>query len=447
MFYENKKQKTTEIGAERTAYAQLRKPKSIRVQLKWVIKRMVWPGGKVWPISFVGGSSSSEVQKDGKFYVPDSVESLHQAIGAISILGDMMGQRSFNLHEQAEEHVYDSDGRPLGGESSVRDSGRCPRLKSFHTNLGAHPNPLISALSSHTHPLNPPRRLKRRWPRDLLGDWGGACQNGESQSPIDIDLDAIPERPEPTEPILFINYDENVGSYTVYNNGHTVSVRVEQPCRIAVGGGGLNGLYLLDHIHFHWGSEHTVNHKRFPAEVHLVHFNKIYRNISEALKHPRGVAVIGIFLDDDEDDIDNAFLQPLLSVASATVENEENKLKVNILSLDHLLPKETSDFYRYDGSLTTPPCTETVVWSLMKDASSISRLQVKLLNDIHLSHGVNNFRPTQPLNERRVSLMSSHMSLNGLYGTIKYSPKQSSASTNSLVLPALVIALIALAVT
>ncbi|KAL1123050.1 hypothetical protein AAG570_002138 [Ranatra chinensis] len=44
------------------------------------------------------------------------------------------------------------------------------RFRSFHTNLEAHPNPLISALSSHTHPLNPPRRLKRRWPRDLLGE-------------------------------------------------------------------------------------------------------------------------------------------------------------------------------------------------------------------------------------------------------------------------------------
>ncbi|CAL4155394.1 unnamed protein product, partial [Meganyctiphanes norvegica] len=95
-----------------------------------------------------------------------------------------------------------------------------------------------------------------------------------------------------------------------------------------ISGGGLTGYYALAQFHFHWGckknrgSEHTVDGTRYAMELHLVHYNTIYGNLSEALKYEDGLAVLGIFFDVGAE---NAALKPITDSLPGVVAPETEK--------------------------------------------------------------------------------------------------------------------------
>ena len=120
--------------------------------------------------------------------------------------------------------------------------------------------------SSDTH--NPLQFLSVPGP----GNWGGDCGTGKKQSPIDINT-ANTTLDKSLGTFTLKNYNKKLGlTFTATNNGHALEMTF--PARVYnVSGGGLNGVYTTVQFHFHWGpdnsvgSEHTVNGKKYAAEV------------------------------------------------------------------------------------------------------------------------------------------------------------------------------------
>ncbi|MCI0491109.1 MAG: carbonic anhydrase family protein [Blastocatellia bacterium] len=203
-----------------------------------------------------------------------------------------------------------------------------------------------------------------------------ACSIGKSQSPIDI-TDASPQD------LPAITFDYRPSALSVLNNGHTIEVRYDAGSSIEVEG----GTYALKQFHFHGPSEHTLKSAHSPMEVHLVHEN-------DAMQ----LAVVGILIDSGSEN------QALLPVWNNLPKEPGQERKPEGVKVDakSLLPTEHL-YYRYDGSLTTPPCSEGVKWFVLTKAIEMSNKQVasfKVLFD-------HNNRPVQPLNGRIIRVDSS----------------------------------------
>ncbi|CAG9765380.1 unnamed protein product [Ceutorhynchus assimilis] len=246
------------------------------------------------------------------------------------------------------------------------------------------------------------------WTYNDEGEWSNLCQTGKSQSPIALTRSiAILKE---FHPFSMHGYGQSTTAL-LQNNGHSAEVRLQNIEAPTVHGGGLPGTYQLDHLHFHWQSEHTMNNYRFPLELHLVHFEQKHRNLSEAVKHPHGVAVLGVLfdlsLDDDED------FQPLLEIIDNLKETvgEPRHLK-DVFSAKSFLPRDKGGFYRYQGSLTTPGCNEGVIWTVFTNTLPISPKQVKIFEAMQTEEKTaltKNYRSLQALNDRTVYLRVSPM--------------------------------------
>ena len=208
-----------------------------------------------------------------------------------------------------------------------------------------------------------------------------ACREGTSQSPIDIASPvagtkslALSTNLQPG--VLRIAHHAHVADGI--NNGHTIQINYEGADTLIIG----NDTYGLVQYHFHNPSEHTVKGKHAPMEMHLVH------------QAPSGkLAVIGVFI---EEGAHNAAFDPIWNNLPKQKGEETHYPSVNV-DVDQLLPTNRAS-YRYDGSLTTPPCSEGVRWIVMTMPIQLSADQIKMFTA--LIH--DNNRPTQPLNGRAV---------------------------------------------
>uniref|UniRef100_A0A670YS24 Carbonic anhydrase n=2 Tax=Pseudonaja textilis TaxID=8673 RepID=A0A670YS24_PSETE len=235
----------------------------------------------------------------------------------------------------------------------------------------------------------------------------------QAQSPLDIQTHLVQYDPSlpPIEPEGY--RDPGSGSLTLTNNGHTVQLSLPKNLRLH----GLPSLYSAVQLHFHWGSsnsraggsEHRVDGQAFPAELHVVHFNsEKYANLSVAKHQPDGLAVLGIFLEVDsvENPAYNHILGHLDSILYA-----EQEVTVAPFSVRELLPAHLGHYYRYSGSLTTPPCYQSVLWTVFRQPARISATQLeKLQKSLYSTKDgktpsellVSNFRVPQSLNQRVV---------------------------------------------
>lgn len=232
--------------------------------------------------------------------------------------------------------------------------------------------------------------------------------NGPRQSPID--LVTAEARYDPELRPLTLRYDPSV-SLDIINNGHSVQVTfADDKDASTLTGGPITGIYRLKQFHFHWGSsdgkgsEHTVDGKLYPAELHLVHWNTSYPNFGEASSKSDGLAVVGVFL---EIGAENPQLQKVIDVLDAI---KANGAQTSFADFDPtmLLPN-TLDYWTYDGSLTTPPLLESVTWIVCKKSISASPAQMEKFRGLLFSvegepecHMVDNYRPPQPLKGREV---------------------------------------------
>lgn len=231
---------------------------------------------------------------------------------------------------------------------------------------------------------------------------------GQAQSPIDIMEDSTEEANY--EAFEFINYDKTPSSMTLSNNGHTAQVGITSDPMPTIRGGGLPATYQFLQYHFHWGgesnqgSEHLLSGKAYPMEVHLVHWNKNYADVVEALGMSDGLAVLGFMFT----------ISPNPNPLYATVVDHLKEIKyagnstaiTTPLPLKDYIGADTENFFRYEGSLTTPTCNEAVVWTVFKREIGISEEQMEEFRSLFeadmKTNIVDNFRPVQGLNGRTV---------------------------------------------
>ncbi len=198
------------------------------------------------------------------------------------------------------------------------------------------------------------------------------CKEGKNQSPVDIkDTRHIAKK--------HIQFRYFVGGENTTYNGHAVEVNYRPGSLVTIDG----HTFELKQFHFHTPSEHTVEGKSFPMEAHFVHLDK-----------EGNIAVLGLLF---EEGAENPELQKIIEVLSP-VEGTVSKLK-QPANASALMPMDV-DYYRYNGSLTTPPCSEGVLWALFKKSVTASKGQIE---QIHKIIGTNNNRPVQPINARLIT--------------------------------------------
>lgn len=206
-------------------------------------------------------------------------------------------------------------------------------------------------------------------------NWGelatefATCSSGRNQSPVNLTGMIEGDLPE-----LRINY--KAGGNEIINNGHTVQVNYAPGSTITVG----KRTFELKQFHFHSPSENRIEGRPYPMEAHFVHADK-----------SGNLAVIAVMFIIGEH---NAELEKAWS--SMPHEAGDKHDLHDAIDASILLPKERT-YYRFNGSLTTPPCTEGVNWFVMKSFDTASKDQVKKF--FQTMHHKNN-RPVQPINAR-----------------------------------------------
>ena len=196
-----------------------------------------------------------------------------------------------------------------------------------------------------------------------------ACADGRNQSPVDLKGFI-----EAKLPPLEFNYRKD-GS-EVLNNGHTIQVNYLPGSTLAVNG----RKFELKQFHFHAPSENRIEGKSYSMEMHLLHADK-----------DGNLAVVAVMIIEggENKNLENIWRQ-MPEQAGGKEELEER------ISVKGLLPA-SHDYYHFNGSLTTPPCSEGVRWYVMKQPLTVSIDQVKKFKDI--MHHPNN-RPVQPVYAR-----------------------------------------------
>ena len=208
-------------------------------------------------------------------------------------------------------------------------------------------------------------------------NWGSldpkfsACKTGLNQSPIDLagfiesDLSALKLTYKP-------------GIQEVINNGHTIQVNYKAGSSLSIDG----AEYDLKQFHFHAPSEDKLNGKSYAMEAHLVHADKDGK-----------LAVVGVMI---EEGAENEALKAIW--ADMPEKADEKKTMASEVSVEGILPSNR-DYYRFNGSLTTPPCSEGVLWLVLKNPLTTSKEQVAQFSQ---TVGHPNNRPVQPTNARGV---------------------------------------------
>ncbi|XP_058444998.1 putative carbonic anhydrase 3 [Malaya genurostris] len=236
-------------------------------------------------------------------------------------------------------------------------------------------------------------------------DWGENCDFGKRQSPIDITYKAAVKGSY--SEFIFQNYDKPLVNASLVNTGHTIQINLDD-ASTSIYGGGLRSKYFLEQLHFHWNSEHTIDGTRYALELHLVHHHSKFNSVAEAATTKAGVAVVAVLFHVNEHS--NLVLSTILNAT------EEIKSKINErvqlrdeTSLEELLPKNRSVYFRYEGSLTTPVCAESVVWTVFPESLPLSLAQLeefKTVHDLDDNEMLLNYRPVQALNARVLVLVS-----------------------------------------
>lgn len=258
---------------------------------------------------------------------------------------------------------------------------------------------------------------------------GSHCA-GHRQSPININTtNAVLDKSLKT--FIFTNFDNKHAIKYIVNTGHTVKCVLKEGL-VEVSGGGLEHVYSVLQFHFHWataasdssGSEHHLDTKGFPMEMHIVTKRKDL-TLTQALENGDGLAVLGFFMEASDAKSGGG------AAAAETPSHEDSSHQSNTEAWKHLTDHFThiktigtqtnftadvsifdllgdvdrESFYRYKGSLTTPSCNEAVVWSVFKHSVKVDHsLMQKFPTDMGY-HDV--YRPLQTLHNRTVYTSSS----------------------------------------
>lgn len=210
------------------------------------------------------------------------------------------------------------------------------------------------------------------------------CAEGRRQSPIDLSNATEIELPV-TE--IHMPSDQEVavlnqaGVLDALDNGHTIQINAKTGEAMTVG----DETYALVQFHFHAPSEHTVDGEHFPMEMHFVH-----------QAQDGALAVVGVLIEEGAENPGVASFWGHLANEVGT----ETAVQIPAEFAQHIFPAGARGAYHYDGSLTTPPCSEGVSWFVQETPTQFSAEQIAAFTAIY-DH---NNRPAQPLNERTLYL-------------------------------------------
>lgn len=198
------------------------------------------------------------------------------------------------------------------------------------------------------------------------------CSEGTAQSPINLTGATITA-------LKPISTSYEAAPMAIFNNGHTIQVNYEAGSTMDYNG----KTYDVLQFHFHHPSEHVINGQAAPMELHIVHRDQNSGNL----------AVIGIMLVEGEEE-NEAYATIFDNLPAEKSEPDETTdLTVD---LNSLLPTSTRAYFTYEGSLTTPPCSEVVRWLVMKESVELSAEQIEAFSQIFDM----NARPPLELGER-----------------------------------------------
>ena len=197
------------------------------------------------------------------------------------------------------------------------------------------------------------------------------CSSGHRQSPVDI------QRTEKVD-LPTIQFDYKPSALRIIDNGHTILVSYGPGSWVKVG----DARYELKQFHFHRPSEEKIHGKSYDMVAHLVH--------ADQAGH---LAVVAILL---EQGTESPLVRELWKHIPKQQEKEELLDKVEINAAD-LLPADRG-YYTFEGSLTTPPCTENVTWFVLKQPFHVSAGEIAVFSKLYRQDA----RPTQPLYDRVV---------------------------------------------
>jgi len=195
-----------------------------------------------------------------------------------------------------------------------------------------------------------------------------AC-SGKNQSPINLTGFIESKLPQ-------IRFDYKNGAFEIVNNGHTVQLNYKKGSSIQID----NVTFNLLQYHFHTPSENHIDGHSYPLEAHLVHADK-----------NGNLAVVAVMFKVGPE---NKGLQKAWEKMPKHA-GEKYLLKKSVNAMDTL--PENKDYYRFNGSLTTPPCSEGVRWFVMKNIITASKQQIDAFSAA--LHEPNN-RPLQKVNSR-----------------------------------------------
>lgn len=222
-----------------------------------------------------------------------------------------------------------------------------------------------------------------------LGKDFSVCGMGRNQSPVDIaeqrvlDISALvsEEQTVGSRPAGFLKIEPDYQDVPlrIINNGHAVEVRYDAGSKMTVHGRARE----LKQFHFHTPSENHIAGESFPMEVHLVHSDENNSLTVITVLFKKGAA--------------NPLLETLRTQLPERV-GKEVTVADQAINVKDLLPKDTR-YYYFNGSLTTPPCSEGVAWLVLKEPMEASKEQ---LDAFRSTMGFDNNRPVQPLNTRVV---------------------------------------------
>ncbi|XP_052427547.1 carbonic anhydrase 4 isoform X2 [Carassius gibelio] len=247
--------------------------------------------------------------------------------------------------------------------------------------------------------------------------------NGTQQSPIDIVTTNVQANTTLT-PFTFTGYNQDATLTEITNTGTTIQVTLDHK-KMHVEGGGLPGLFASTQFHFHWGngsttpgSEHRVNGKQYPMELHIV--SKAEHNGS--LPNDSILAAFGFFIEASNDtgkpESWKILTSNLTEIASA---GDKTRVSDKLTMDDLLSGVDRTKYYRYLGSLTTPNCDEGVIWTIFKDPIKVSQDLIDLFTTtVYINKTsnsplmTNTFRGVQPINGRIVMSQIAGTKITGL---------------------------------
>jgi carbonic anhydrase len=217
----------------------------------------------------------------------------------------------------------------------------------------------------------------------MKSEWA-VCAEGREQSPIDltnateIELPVVDIHLPSEREVEVLNQSDVIHEL---DNGHTIQVNAKTSEKLTVG----DKSYALLQFHFHAPSEHTVDGEHFPMELHFVH-----------QADDGALAVVGVLIDEGAN---NPGITPLWEPLPRGPGTEAT-IEIPVGFAERMFPEAGSGFYHYDGSLTTPPCSEGVKWYVRKTPTQFSKDQIAEFTAVY-DH---NNRPVQALGSRALYL-------------------------------------------